>query len=156
MNNVPGNINAIEVEVCSPDPDGDSFGVGAISMTSSSCVAPTTLCCDMATVFIDLTDDTNPTLSATPNNRTVDCQNIPNIPNITASDNCDANVQVQFSETDNTNEGCGTIERRWIAEDDCGNVTQHIQLITVEDNTCLLYTSPSPRDATLSRMPSSA
>ena len=24
------------------------------------------------------------------------------------------------------------------------------------DNTCLLYTSPSPRDATLSRMPSSA
>ena len=25
-----------------------------------------------------------------------------------------------------------------------------------DDNTCLLYTSPSPRDATLSRMPSSA
>ena len=25
-----------------------------------------------------------------------------------------------------------------------------------EDNVCLLYTSPSPRDATLSRMPSSA
>ena len=27
---------------------------------------------------------------------------------------------------------------------------------TIEDTTCLLYTSPSPRDATLSRMPSSA
>ena len=27
---------------------------------------------------------------------------------------------------------------------------------TVMDNNCLLYTSPSPRDATLSRMPSSA
>ena len=26
----------------------------------------------------------------------------------------------------------------------------------VQDNSCLLYTSPSPRDATLSRMPSSA
>ena len=26
----------------------------------------------------------------------------------------------------------------------------------VEDEVCLLYTSPSPRDATLSRMPSSA
>ena len=25
-----------------------------------------------------------------------------------------------------------------------------------DDNSCLLYTSPSPRDATLSRMPSSA
>ena len=28
--------------------------------------------------------------------------------------------------------------------------------ITFQPNTCLLYTSPSPRDATLSRMPSSA
>ena len=29
--------------------------------------------------------------------------------------------------------------------------------LSIEDNTvCLLYTSPSPRDATLSRMPSSA
>ena len=28
--------------------------------------------------------------------------------------------------------------------------------ILSKDNTCLLYTSPSPRDATLSRMPSSA
>ena len=28
--------------------------------------------------------------------------------------------------------------------------------VTVKDNICLLYTSPSPRDATLSRMPSSA
>ena len=29
-------------------------------------------------------------------------------------------------------------------------------LLKVEHTTCLLYTSPSPRDATLSRMPSSA
>ena len=28
--------------------------------------------------------------------------------------------------------------------------------ININSNTCLLYTSPSPRDATLSRMPSSA
>ena len=31
-----------------------------------------------------------------------------------------------------------------------------IDLLTSFMNTCLLYTSPSPRDATLSRMPSSA
>ena len=30
------------------------------------------------------------------------------------------------------------------------------QIIAVDSQTCLLYTSPSPRDATLSRMPSSA
>ena len=29
-------------------------------------------------------------------------------------------------------------------------------IVDHETNTCLLYTSPSPRDATLSRMPSSA
>ena len=28
--------------------------------------------------------------------------------------------------------------------------------INIQPNACLLYTSPSPRDATLSRMPSSA
>ena len=37
-------------------------------------------------------------------------------------------------------------------------VTKNRQTITDEvlNTTCLLYTSPSPRDATLSRMPSSA
>ena len=33
---------------------------------------------------------------------------------------------------------------------------QHDHLICVDCGNCLLYTSPSPRDATLSRMPSSA
>ena len=33
---------------------------------------------------------------------------------------------------------------------------QFIEVEDYEDNFCLLYTSPSPRDATLSRMPSSA
>ena len=30
------------------------------------------------------------------------------------------------------------------------------RIIDLKNNSCLLYTSPSPRDATLSRMPSSA
>ena len=33
---------------------------------------------------------------------------------------------------------------------------QQIVAASAEDQDCLLYTSPSPRDATLSRMPSSA
>ena len=38
------------------------------------------------------------------------------------------------------------------------NITLNIPLISaaMDTVTCLLYTSPSPRDATLSRMPSSA
>ena len=39
----------------------------------------------------------------------------------------------------------------------CYSKEQQLLAILVEvNNTCLLYTSPSPRDATLSRMPSSA
>ena len=33
---------------------------------------------------------------------------------------------------------------------------QSVRIETPQDSLCLLYTSPSPRDATLSRMPSSA
>ena len=36
------------------------------------------------------------------------------------------------------------------------NIQEHKVFKLTEYNTCLLYTSPSPRDATLSRMPSSA
>jgi len=133
--NVPGGVDVVSVRVCSPTPDGDSFGVGAISLTNTSCTAPQTQCCDRATVFIDLTDDVNPQLSPTPSNTSVSCENIPNAPNVRATDNCSSNLQVEFRETDNTNEGCGTIERRWRTEDECGNVAQHIQIITVNDNT---------------------
>ena len=39
---------------------------------------------------------------------------------------------------------------------ECGNAGSLTVTYTVRDQCCLLYTSPSPRDATLSRMPSSA
>ena len=39
---------------------------------------------------------------------------------------------------------------------DSGALYRIIAVAGVADGICLLYTSPSPRDATLSRMPSSA
>ena len=39
---------------------------------------------------------------------------------------------------------------------ECVSVTRPYKLVSREVKPCLLYTSPSPRDATLSRMPSSA
>ena len=36
------------------------------------------------------------------------------------------------------------------------NALGELPVLELDDGTCLLYTSPSPRDATLSRMPSSA
>ena len=40
--------------------------------------------------------------------------------------------------------------------EEIGNLATNFGFAGMETNTCLLYTSPSPRDATLSRMPSSA
>ena len=46
----------------------------------------------------------------------------------------------------------------WIytKEDVCNITDDGDEVYPCEGNPCLLYTSPSPRDATLSRMPSSA
>ena len=46
----------------------------------------------------------------------------------------------------------------WSSQDELGSVINayNSMILQVEDNTCLLYTSPSPRDKRQSRMPSSA
>jgi len=43
-----------------------------------------------------------------------------------------------------------------MTEEVYAEMVQDKKLILLSLSTCLLYTSPSPRDATLSRMPSSA
>ena len=43
-----------------------------------------------------------------------------------------------------------------LTEPNCGSDVAAIQTSAVRDGDCLLYTSPSPRDGLLSRMPSSA
>ena len=66
---------------------------------------------------------------------------------VSVVNNC-GTTATNYVDVINTTAGCTSgyeVERTWTVTDDCGNVT-----------TCLLYTSPSPRDATLSRMPSSA
>ena len=62
------------------------------------------------------------------------------------------------------NFAASTVEGNLTATATTGNITQNAALTikgtstltTSANNACLLYTSPSPRDATLSRMPSSA
>ena len=50
---------------------------------------------------------------------------------ISVSDNCDADVQINFTE-DNNPVGCAyTITRTWTATDNCGNTTSQVQTIDV-------------------------
>ncbi len=70
-----------------------------------------------------------------PDNVTVACDNIPSVPSITASDNCDDDVEVVFNEvrTDGSCDYNYTLTRTWTASDNCGHSIVHEQVITVQD-----------------------
>ena len=111
-----------------------------------------------------------------PSDITVECNDIPAIADIVALDACSgAQVNADFIENiiPGTCANSFTIERTWTATSPCGTSISQTQTIIVQDSTnpvlvgvpsdlgvgcgaCLLYTSPSPRDRTRSRMPSSA
>jgi len=65
---------------------------------------------------------------------TVACDDIPEIADVTATDNCSETVDVEFNETmtDEDEDGNYQILRQWIATDDCDNRTEFVQTITVE------------------------
>ncbi len=100
---------------------------------------------------IIINDTMKPTLSSMPADVTVDCMAIPDLPTITATDNCDSDVPVSFTEKANTvADGCGMIVREWSATDECGNNTTHTQTITVDDNAAPTWTTAANSlDATI-------
>ena len=90
-----------------------------------------------ASQVITVQDDEFPVLVNVPIDITVDCDNIPEVANVTATDNCTGGG-------DASGEGGSGSDDTTITECQAGN------------GDCLLYTSPSPRDQRGSRMPSSA
>ena len=75
-----------------------------------------------------------------------------------ADDNCAIDV-ASFTHLGDVSDGATcpeVITRTYQIADLCGNVISCTQTITIDDDICLLYTSPSPRDKRQSRMPSSA
>ena len=111
----------------------------------------------MFTQLITITDDIAPTWASAVGSLDValDCGDAAGLAAAeammpTPTDNCSASGDITITKTQGTlvAGSCphiGTITNTFTATDECMNPT-----------VCLLYTSPSPRDATLSRMPSSA
>jgi len=91
-----------------------------------------------ATQTINVGDNTPPVVAGVPASVTVECDNIPAIANNPIiTDNCDADVDISFNET-NTPGACAdsyTLIRTWTATDDCGNTTEAVQTIFVQDIT---------------------
>ena len=91
----------------------------------------------MATQLVNVSDTTAPGLNGVPADTTAECDAIPDPPNVTANDNCDATVQPSMT-PQVIGGGCPnefTLLRVWSASDDCGNTVAATQTITVIDTT---------------------
>ncbi|MGH2666257.1 gliding motility-associated C-terminal domain-containing protein, partial [Flavobacterium sp.] len=102
------------------------------------------------TQIITVEDTTAPIFAAEvlPGNVTVECDSVPAAVVLTATDNCDNQVAVVYTENINYNEegGCAsnyTIRRTWTATDCAGNSVSHTQIISVQDTTAPLLTTPA-------------
>jgi gliding motility-associated-like protein len=94
------------------------------------------------TTSFTVTDNQPPVLSLMPADMTVQCDSVPQIPVITATDACTMQVSVQFTESTTQNPDptlCNhynyIITRHWVATDNCGNSASHTQTIHVTDTT---------------------
>lgn len=97
---------------------------------------------------INVSDNQAPVLVGVPADATLSCGDI--IPDavVEAIDNCDNDIQVSLNAETVQNE-CGYLfVRTWTAVDDCGNLTQESQTITVTDNESPVFTFV-PADVTL-------
>ncbi|QHS58559.1 gliding motility-associated C-terminal domain-containing protein [Chitinophaga agri] len=85
---------------------------------------------------------------------TVDCDQIPGVETVTATDNCTANVPVKLTETrQNLSTSCLNsykLTRTWTASDNCGNTATMRQVVTVQDTTRPTFVVMPPGDTTVS------
>lgn len=90
-----------------------------------------------ATQMITVEDNIAPTLVGVPADVVVECNAVPGIAAVTASDNCSANPLVSFTEErlDGISNNNYTLIRTWTSVDESGNNASGTQVITVEDNT---------------------
>ncbi len=94
--------------------------------------------------IIEVGDNAAPTLVGVPTNVSVSCNSIPGPATVTATDDCDANVTVQYSQTSSGTFCAGAqLTRTWTATDACGNTSSKTQIITLEDNTPPSLTCPA-------------
>ncbi|MEZ4919982.1 MAG: HYR domain-containing protein [Saprospiraceae bacterium] len=101
---------------------------------------------------ITVQDVTNPTFLFVPADLTVNCESIPAVGTPIASDNCTANVDIEYNgetRVDGACEDTYTLVRMWTATDACGNFTTAQQIVEVLDTISPIFLD-IPADVTVS------
>ncbi len=156
--NIPEPVNPTATDDCTTSPivtlDSNIIpGTCEDTHTIIRTWTATDLCGNTSTASqtINVSDNTNPTLSGVPADLTVECSNIPLPANPVASDNCDPNPSVSFTQTGDPTAGCSgdfEIVRTWTVTDRCGNQITQSQTITLIDTTAPTIAGV-PNDLTL-------
>ena len=115
-----------------PTTDGDTDANTNLTVDFGLYV-PQAIACDCPT----RQDTIAPMFVNVPANVTVECSNVPTIPTVSATDNCDTSVVVTVAQvrTDGNCPDSYTLTRTWTATDDCGNTATALQVVTVQDTT---------------------
>jgi hypothetical protein len=106
----------------------------------------TDLCGNTATTeqVLQVADVTPPVYTSIPDPITVACDAIPAVGTPSAIDNCDLSVSIAYQGETRVDGLCTnnyTLERRWVATDNCGNTAIATQVVTVRDLTAPTFTS---------------
>jgi len=86
------------------------------------------------TQVVTVVDTLAPVIDGVMDDVLVDCDNIPDPFDPFVYDNCDPDVALTFDEVRAGDDCSYTLTRTWTAQDDCGNTSIAVQIITVVDN----------------------
>ena len=132
VDNCDSEIEVIFTETQSEAPSCGSEYVIVRTWTASDCSGNTNEHVQVITVV----DTEAPVfVEELPEDMVVECEQIPDPVVLTAIDNCDPNVLVDYTEMVTNDEDCMmgyTITRTWTAMDCSGNSTTHVQILTIE------------------------
>jgi len=105
----------------------------------------------ISTQTVIVLDNESPVLEGVPADVEASCDEIPTVPSadiVIATDNCDDNIIVDFTENIENNDCGQTITRTWTATDACGNSTESTQIISVGDTELPVFANV-PNDMTV-------
>jgi hypothetical protein len=117
----------------------DSYQLKRIWVATDKCGNKTT-----KVQIVTVNDLKKPVLFNIPADATMSCSNLKIAAIVTAEDNCDKNVEINFSQINVPNATCGySIKRTWVATDNCANSSVKTQTISVIDTEKPTFSIPA-------------